>query len=56
VDSSVLVKDSTEDTWPIGFPGRDRQSGTYKVSVHGVTGSGQDVEVGTSTFALQIKN
>lgn len=56
VEASTSVKDSTEDTWPMSFPGTNRQSGTYKLSVHGVTDSGQDVEVGTSSFVLQIQN
>jgi hypothetical protein len=56
IEASVPVKDSTEDTWSISFPGTNRQSGTYKLAVHGITDSGQDVEVGASSFALQIQN
>jgi hypothetical protein len=56
LEASIPVKDSTEDTWPVSVPGADRRSGTYKLAVHGVTGSGQDVAVGTSSFVLQIQN
>jgi hypothetical protein len=56
IEASVPVKDSTGDTWSISFPGKNRQSGTYKLSVHGITDSGQDVAVGASSFALQIQN
>jgi hypothetical protein len=55
VEASIPVKGSTEDTWSISFPGMNRQSGTYKLSVHGITDSGQDVEVGTSSFVLQVQ-
>ncbi|HEY1659853.1 MAG TPA: zf-HC2 domain-containing protein [Candidatus Sulfotelmatobacter sp.] len=55
IEASIPVKDSPEDTWSIGFPESNRQSGTYKLAVHGLTDSGQDVEVGTSSFELQIQ-
>ena len=57
LDSSVPVpaSASNEDTWPIRFPGASRQSGTYKLKVHGTNTNGQDVEVGSKAFELQIQ-
>jgi hypothetical protein len=55
VEASMPVPTSAEDTWPIRFPGTNRQSGTYKLVVHGITANGQDVEVGSSSFELQIQ-
>jgi Putative zinc-finger len=55
VEASLPIPPSAEDTWPIRFPGSDRQSGSYKLVVHGITASGQDVEVGSSSFELQIQ-
>ncbi|MGO8793772.1 MAG: anti-sigma factor family protein [Candidatus Sulfotelmatobacter sp.] len=46
---------SGEDTWPIRFPGTKRQDGIYKLTVRGLTSSGQDVEVGSSSFQLQVQ-
>jgi len=56
IEASIPVKDSSEDTWSISFPGANRQSGTYKLSVHGITDSGQDVEVGSGSFELRVQN
>jgi hypothetical protein len=55
VESSIAVKDSLEDTWSISFPEAKRQSGTYKLEVHGITNSGQGIEVGSSTVELQVQ-
>jgi hypothetical protein len=55
VEASLPVPASAEDTWPIRFPGSDRQSGTYRLAVHGITGNKQDVEVGSGSFELQIQ-
>jgi anti-sigma factor RsiW len=55
LEESVPVAASNEDTWPIQFPGANRQSGTYKLKVHGVSSNGQDVEVGSGSFELQIQ-
>ena len=46
---------SGEDTWPIRFPGTNRPDGIYKLTVRGVTASGQDVEVGSGSFQLQVQ-
>jgi len=55
LEDSIPVEDSGEDTWPISFPGTNWQSGVYKLVVHGVTGSSQDVEVGGSSFELDVQ-
>lgn len=46
---------SGEDTWPIRFSGTNLQGGTYKLTVHGLTTSGQDEEVGSGSFQLQVQ-
>jgi hypothetical protein len=55
VEASVPVPYSANDTWPIQFPAATRQSGTYKLTVHGLTTNGQEVEVGSSSFDLQVQ-
>ena len=52
---SVAISASADDTWPIEFPGADRLSGKYQVTVHGVTAGGQNVEVGGASFQLQVQ-
>jgi hypothetical protein len=54
VNDSAL-KDAGKDTWQISFPEASHQSGVYKLDVHGINASGQDVEVGTTSFGLQIQ-
>lgn len=56
LDGSVAIPSSAEDTWPIRFPGASRQSGKYKLAVHGITASGQEVEVGSTSFELQVQD
>jgi len=55
IEASILVKDSTEDTWPISFPAANRQSGTYTVAVYGIADSGQEKELPGSKFDLQVQ-
>jgi len=53
---SVAISASDDDTWPIEFPGANRQSGTYHVVVHGIMADGQSVEVGVpASFQLQVE-
>jgi len=52
---SVPISASGNDTWPIQIPGANLQSGTYKLTMHGLTASGEDVEVGSSSFQLQVQ-
>jgi hypothetical protein len=55
MEASLPVPASAGDTWPIRFPGSKRQSGTYKLLVHGIAANRQDTEVGSSSFELQIQ-
>lgn len=55
LEASVPVSASTDETWPIRFPGASRQSGTYRLKVQGVTTDGKNVEVGSGSFELQIQ-
>jgi Putative zinc-finger len=55
MEASLPVPASADDTWPIRFSGTNRQSGTYKLTVHGLTANGQDIEVGSSSFELQVQ-
>jgi hypothetical protein len=52
---SLPISASAGDTWPIQVPGANLESGAYKLTVHGITASGQDVEVGSGSFQLQIQ-
>jgi len=56
LEASVPITGSAADeTWPIQFPPASRQSGAYKLTVHGVNSSGGDEEVGGGSFELQIQ-
>ncbi len=53
---SVAISASADDTWSIQVPGANRQSGTYWITVYGVTAGGQNVKVGVdSSFQLQVQ-
>jgi hypothetical protein len=52
---SLPVSAPPGDTWRVYVPGAKRPSGAYKVTVYGVTAAGQNVEVGSGTFQLQIQ-
>jgi hypothetical protein len=52
---SVPLAASAVDTWGITVPGSSlRGDGNYKLIVYGWDGPNQDVEVGSSSFQLQI--
>ncbi len=56
IDSSLpIAAASAGGTWPIQIPGADRESGTYKLAVHGRTAEGESKEVGSSSFELEIQ-
>jgi hypothetical protein len=55
LESSVPIPASADDTWPIRFPEANRQSGTYKLTVHGISADGHEAEVGNGSFALQVQ-
>jgi hypothetical protein len=52
---SVAISAQADDTWPIQFPGANRQNGTYRIVVHGIAAGGQNVEVGGASFQLQVQ-
>ena len=45
---------SIEDQWPVFIPGANRESGSYRISLRGVTASGETKDVGSAPFTLQI--
>jgi hypothetical protein len=55
VELSLAIPTSAEDTWPIEVPAAERQSGIYKLVVHGIAADGKEVEVGRSSFELQVQ-
>jgi|SRR5579862_386958 len=56
LEASVPIAGSAVDeTWPIQFPSASRQSGTYKLTVHGENSSGKDEEIGSGSFELQVQ-
>ncbi len=56
IDSSLPVGSvSSGATWPIQIPGTNRESGKYSLAVQGRTADGKQVEVGRSSFELQIQ-
>jgi hypothetical protein len=53
---SVPATSGSQDQWPIQVPGRSQwQPGTYTLTVHGITGSGESKDVGRSSFELQVQ-
>jgi hypothetical protein len=44
-----------QDQWPIHVPGTNREAGTYSLAVHGVTATGENKDLGRTSFELQIR-
>ncbi|HTW57319.1 MAG TPA: zf-HC2 domain-containing protein [Terriglobales bacterium] len=44
-----------QDQWPMQIPGADREAGTYRMSVRGVTAAGDSKDLGSTSFELQIQ-
>jgi hypothetical protein len=44
-----------QDQWPVQVPGSAWESGSYKITVHGLTAAGQSKDLGTSSFELQVQ-
>jgi hypothetical protein len=44
-----------QDQWPVQVPGANRASGSYKISVRGITAAGESTNVGSASFELQIQ-
>jgi hypothetical protein len=52
--TSVPISPS-DDTWPIQVSATNLQSGSYTLTVYGITASDQDEKVGSTSFQLQIQ-
>jgi len=44
-----------QDQWPVEVPGANREAGTYKVAVHGVSATGEIKDKSQASFELQIQ-
>jgi hypothetical protein len=44
-----------QDQWPVQVPGARREAGAYKISVRGVTATGESKDLGSTSFELQIQ-
>lgn len=54
--STSIPANAGQDQWPVQFPGASRESGIYKLSVHGVTAAGESKDLGSATVELKIQN
>jgi len=45
---------SIEDQWPVFIPGANHEAGNYRISLRGVTASGETKDLGSAPFTLQI--
>jgi len=43
------------DQWPVLVPGKNREAGSYKMTVRGVTAAGESKDLGSASFELQIQ-
>jgi hypothetical protein len=46
---------SAQDQWPVQVPGANREAGSYKLKVRGVTAAGESRDIGLTPFELQIQ-
>lgn len=44
-----------QDEWSIQIPAGNREAGTYRLSVHGTTATGESKDLGSASFELQIQ-
>jgi hypothetical protein len=52
--SVTIPATASQDQWPVAVPGADRQAGSYKLIVRGITAAGASEELGQGSFELQI--
>ena len=45
---------SVEDQWPVFIPGANLEEGNHRISLHGVSASGEIKDLGSAPFTLQI--
>jgi hypothetical protein len=54
IPMSSAQKASAQDQWPVQVPAANREAGSYKLAVRGVTATGDSKEVGQASFELQL--
>jgi len=54
--SLTIAVIASQDQYPVAVPGADRTSGTYILVVRGTTTTGQQKDLGRTSFDLQIQN
>jgi len=52
--SLTIPASSVDDQWPVLIPGTNRTGGGYRISVRGITASGETTDLGSAPFVLQI--
>jgi len=52
--SLAIPATAGQDRWPVSLPTVNRMAGTYTMTVHGITATGESKDLGTS-FELQIQ-
>ncbi len=53
--SLTIPATSVQDQWPVVIPGANREAGNYRISVRGVTPSGDVKDLGSAPFTLQTQ-
>ena len=53
--SFTITPTAGQDQWPVTVPRIDRATGTYTMTVHGVTAGGETTDLGSTSFQLQIQ-
>ena len=57
LDSSLTIPaEGSNDQWPIVVPGGNHEAGNYRISVRGILSSGENKDLGSAPFTLQIQN
>jgi hypothetical protein len=65
LDCSLLIpvteardqnQDQSQDQWPVLVPEGNREAGNYRISLRGVSASGQMKDLGSAPFTLQTQN
>jgi len=54
--SLAIPATATGDQWPLIIPQGNHEPGNYRISVHGVTASGEVRDLGSAPFVLQTQN
>jgi Putative zinc-finger len=51
--SLAIPAAAVQDQWPVLVPGANRETGSYRVSVRGITAAGESKDLGSAPFTLQ---